>query len=57
MECRTKESAADLVGRGAKGEHRGTLFAKVRGKPYVLVKARSVPTASLFLKLLIPKAI
>jgi hypothetical protein len=30
-----KKSAAERLGCGAlKSEHRGTLFAKVRGKPY-----------------------
>jgi hypothetical protein len=33
-----------------KNEHRGTLFAKVRGKPYAIDKAIRVPTAELSYK-------
>jgi hypothetical protein len=49
-----RKAPRSCLGCGAlKSEHRGTLFAKVRGKPYIEVKAISVPTVGFAYKSLI----
>jgi hypothetical protein len=50
-----KRKAPQACAAALEGEHRGTLFAKVRGKPYREDKAIAVPTGEIPYKSLIYK--